>query len=111
MRELSRAGRSPDRTDGEVSWVEHFRTPDLSIGTYLVPAGVADPQDPHAEDEIYLVTSGRGVLAGPDSRIEVSEGSVVFVAAGEQHHFEQVSEDLVLVVIFGPAEGSRDGSG
>jgi mannose-6-phosphate isomerase-like protein (cupin superfamily) len=108
MRELSEAGlHSPPGEEG-VAWTEHLRTEDLSAGTYVIPAGGSDPQVPHTEDEIYVITSGRGVLAGPDASIPVSTGSVVFVGAGEQHHFEQVTDDLTMVVIFGPAEGSRE---
>lgn len=110
MRELSGAGDAPGSIGEAVWWAEHLRTDDLSIGTYVVPAGGIDPQEPHSEDEVYVVKSGRGVLAGPGSRIEVAPGSVVFVPAGEQHRFEQVTKDLVLIVVFGPAEGSRDPS-
>jgi quercetin dioxygenase-like cupin family protein len=32
---------------------------------------------------------------------------VIFVPAGEEHRFTNVTEDLALLVIFGPAEESR----
>ncbi len=108
MRELAGAGLSSPPGDDGVSWVEHLRTADLSVGTYVIPAGGSDPQQPHTEDEIYVVAAGRAVLAGPQQSIEVAPGSVVFVAAGEQHRFEQVAEELILIVVFGPAEGSRE---
>ena len=110
MLELAGAGLSSSPDEDGVSWIEHLRTADLSVGTYVIPAGGSDPQDPHTEDEIYVVRSGRAVLSGPDRQIEVSAGSVVFVAAGEQHRFEQVSEELIVIVLFGPAEGSRGGA-
>jgi quercetin dioxygenase-like cupin family protein len=31
---------------------------------------------------------------------------VIFVPAGEEHRFVDVSEDLALLVVFGPAYGS-----
>lgn len=111
MIELAGAGLSSPPDEDGVSWIEHLRTADLSVGTYVIPAGGSDPQDPHTEEEIYVVRSGRAVLSGPDREIEVGPGSVVFVAAGEQHRFEQVSEELVLIVVFGPAEGSREFAG
>jgi quercetin dioxygenase-like cupin family protein len=40
-------------------------------------------------------------------RIAVEPGMVIFVAAGEEHRFAEVTEDLALLVVFGPAEGSR----
>jgi mannose-6-phosphate isomerase-like protein (cupin superfamily) len=108
MRELATAGRPPAGGAAEAWWEEHLRTADLSVGTYVVPAGGADPQVPHTEDEIYFVVSGRGVLTGPEGEIAARPGSVLFVGAGEEHRFERVEEDLVAVVVFGPAEGSRE---
>jgi quercetin dioxygenase-like cupin family protein len=34
----------------------------------------------------------------------VSEGSVVFVAAEVEHRFHSITEDLVVLVFFAPAE-------
>ena len=88
-------------------WVEHLRVPDLSVGTYCIPAGGLDDQSPHTEDEIYVVTAGRARIVTPDATAEVGPGSVIFVPAGEEHRFEDVTEDLALLVVFGPAYGSR----
>jgi mannose-6-phosphate isomerase-like protein (cupin superfamily) len=88
-------------------WVEHLRVPDLSVGTYCIPAGGLDEQSPHTKDEIYVVTAGRARIVTPDGAAEVGPGSVVFVPAGEEHRFTDVTEDLVLLVVFGPAHGSR----
>ena len=90
-----------------VHWAEHLRVPDLSVGTYSIPAGGADTQTPHTEDEIYVVTSGRAVIETPAAAAPVSPGSVIFVPAGEEHRFTNVTEDLALLVIFAPAEESR----
>ena len=90
-----------------VHWAEHLRVPDLSVGTYSIPAGGTDTQTPHTEDEIYVVTSGRAVIETPGGTAPVSPGSVIFVPAREEHRFTNVTEDLALLVIFGPAEESR----
>jgi mannose-6-phosphate isomerase-like protein (cupin superfamily) len=90
-----------------VSWVEHLRVPDLSVGTYSIPAGGTDDQDPHTEDEIYLVTAGRAVLESGSDRIAVRPGSVIYVPAGEVHRFAEIVEDLAAIVFFAPAEYSR----
>ncbi|MET0187403.1 MAG: hypothetical protein ABW212_00290, partial [Pseudonocardia sediminis] len=37
---------------------EHLRAADLSVGTYCIPVGGKDGQDPHAADEIYVVLRG-----------------------------------------------------
>ena len=41
-------------------WIVHLTTGDLSLGTYSIPAGGVDDQQPHTEDEIYVVTDGPG---------------------------------------------------
>ena len=88
-------------------WVEHLTVADLSVGTYCIPAGGLDDQTPHGEDEIYVVTAGRATIVTPAGSAHVSPGSVIFVPAGEEHRFTEVTEDLALLVVFGPAYGSR----
>jgi mannose-6-phosphate isomerase-like protein (cupin superfamily) len=90
-------------------WVERLRVPDLSVGTYSIPAGGTDDQAPHGEDEIYVVASGRAVLETGSGAAPVARGSVIYVPAGEAHTFTSITEDLTLLVIFAPAYGSREG--
>jgi quercetin dioxygenase-like cupin family protein len=106
---ISAAGRYVDPDATGATYVEHLRRPDLSIGTYCLRAGAVDPQEPHAEDEVYVVTSGRARFTGGGETIDVAAGSTFFVAAHEEHRFHDVSEDLAVLVFFGPAEGSREG--
>lgn len=83
---------------------EFLRTHDLSAGLYVLPAGGVDPQEPHTEDELYHVISGRGrITVGSEDR-PVEAGSLVFVAADVPHRFHDIAEQLVIVVVFGPAE-------
>lgn len=89
-------------------WREVFRVPDLSLGVYRLARGEADPQTPHAEDEIYYVLSGRGVLRVEDREMSLGPGEVAFVPARAEHRFHAITEDLTLLVFFAPAEGSRD---
>lgn len=97
----SPAGQDPNH------WAEQLRVADLSVGTYSIPAGRIDDQVPHTEDEIYVITAGQAVLeAGRDS-VPVGPGSVVYVAADEEHRFTGVTEDLAAIVVFAPAEGAR----
>jgi mannose-6-phosphate isomerase-like protein (cupin superfamily) len=95
--------------DGEPNtYREHLRSPDLSVGTYCIPVGGKDGQQPHTEDEIYVVMSGRGRFVSEESgEIPVGPGSVIFVPAGEHHHYTDITEDLSLLVVFAPGEGSR----
>ncbi|MFE1951879.1 cupin domain-containing protein [Streptomyces sp. NPDC059524] len=93
--------------DDDTDWTEQLRRPDLSVGTYCIPAGGKDTQSPHTEDEIYVVTAGRATITTPDRSAEVGPGAVIFVPAGEEHRFTDITEDLALLVVFGPAYGSR----
>jgi mannose-6-phosphate isomerase-like protein (cupin superfamily) len=62
---------------------------------------------PHAQDEIYVVVRGRGVLFH-DGRSDAFEaGDLMFVAAGVEHRFEDYSEDLAVWVIFYGAAGGE----
>ena len=56
---------------------------------------------------VPVVTAGRAKIVTPDATADVGPGTVVFVPAGEPHRFTDVTEDLALLVVFGPAYGSR----
>jgi len=98
---------APEDPVAAATYDELLRVPDLSLGCYRIPAGGDDPQSPHTEDEVYVVTSGRARLWTPAATVDVAAGSAVFVPAGEEHRFIDVTEDLSVIVVFGPAEHSR----
>ncbi len=109
MKILAGAGTYVATTDAH--WEEHLEVPDLSCGTYSLPAGGSDPQTPHTEDELYLVTRGAATLWTPSGSAAMRPGDVVFVPAGEEHRFVDIVEDFAVVVVFGPAELSRAPAG
>jgi mannose-6-phosphate isomerase-like protein (cupin superfamily) len=85
-------------------YLEFLRIPAMSAGVYVLPAGGTDPQSPHHEDELYYVVHGKARMkAGPQDEV-IKEGSVIFVAAGVEHRFHEISEELVVLVFFAPAE-------
>lgn len=86
---------------------EFLRVPDLSAGLYLLPAGSVDPQQPHTEDEVYYIISGRGQIRVEGEDRAVRAGSVVFVKTADAHRFHTITEDLTILVIFAPARRSR----
>jgi quercetin dioxygenase-like cupin family protein len=94
------------RTQTGKRYLEFLRVPAMSAGVYTLPAGGGDPQSPHQEDELYYVVRGKARMkAGAQDEV-VKQGSVIFVAAGVQHRFYEISEELVLLVFFAPAETS-----
>ena len=88
-------------------YLEFIRSGALSTGLYVLPAGSIDEQQPHSEDEIYIVMAGGALFTAVDESREVRAGDVLFVAAGVPHHFHDISEELRLIVVFAPPEGTR----
>lgn len=88
-------------------YLEFIRENTLSVGLYMLPAGGVDLQEPHTEDEIYYVISGRASIQVNTENRAVSTGSVVFVAANVEHRFHSIEEDLTVLVVFAPAEYSN----
>ena len=108
MHFIGRAGTYTPPEGGEPNhWIVHMNSDALSLGTYSIPAGGKDDQEPHTEDEVYVVQAGRATLVTASGTVPVEPGSVVFVPAGETHKFTDIIEDLALVVIFAPRYGSR----
>ena len=84
-------------------WGEPLRVPAVSVGVYLLAAGSNDEQTPHDEDEIYYVVRGRAALRIGSATRPVGPGDCIFVAAGDTHRFEDITDDLELLVVFAPA--------
>ena len=78
----------------------------LEIGLYA-PHG-RDVQEPHEQDEVYIVQSGRGFFVNGDTRRPFEAGEALFVPAGVAHRFEDFSDDFTAwVVFYGPAGGEQ----
>ncbi len=68
---------------------------------------VTDDQQPHTQDEIYIVQTGSGVFFRGNERIEFAPGDALFVAAGVEHRFADFSDDFAAWVIFYGPEGGE----
>ncbi len=75
------------------------RSPGLELGVYVLVAPEPDRQQPHDDDEVYVVLEGRGVLTVEGEEFPLSEGATLFVPAGAEHRFTGY-EGLSLLVIF-----------
>jgi mannose-6-phosphate isomerase-like protein (cupin superfamily) len=71
----------------------------LELGVYVLVAPEPDSQQPHEDDEVYVVLEGTGVLDVEGDSVPVKEGSAVFVEAGADHRFSAY-EHLSVLVIF-----------
>jgi mannose-6-phosphate isomerase-like protein (cupin superfamily) len=74
-------------------------SPGLEVGVYVLVAPEPDRQQPHEDDELYVVLEGSGVLEVEGVETPVREGSAVFVEAGADHRFTGY-EGLSVLVIF-----------
>lgn len=90
-------------------YVEHVRVASMSVGTYTVPVTGVDDQQPHHEDEVYVVLSGAGRFTAGDRTVPVTAGTTLFVPAGEPHRFHDVTADLTVLVVFAPPYRGRGG--
>lgn len=88
------------------AYLEFLREPSMSIGLYVLPAGAVDGQSPHTEDEAYVVLAGRSRFTAGDETQDVGAGDTIFVPAGVPHRFHDITQELRLIVVFGPAEGT-----
>src|SRR5262249_60939488 len=104
MQVLSGAGlfTSPGAGSG-VHWVEHLRVSDLSVGTYSVPADAADDQEPHTEDEIYVVTAGQATLEAGGGAGAVGPGGGVYGPAHQPPPLPRATRDPAHPGPFAPA--------
>ncbi len=100
------AGLLAERERTGELFLEFLKVPMLRVGIYALPAGGTDPQQPHAEDEVYHVVSGRAVIRVAEEDRPVEAGSVVYVPAHVPHRFHSIEEELSVLVFFAPAEVS-----
>ena len=82
------------------SWERFLDRPSMYLGVYRLPAGATDGQSPHDEDEVYFVVKGKGALVVDGERTTAEPGAILFVAAGAEHRFVEITEDLELLVFF-----------
>jgi mannose-6-phosphate isomerase-like protein (cupin superfamily) len=74
------------------------RSDALELGVYVLVAPEPDRQQPHADDEVYVVLEGSGMLEVEGQTMELREGHAVFVPAGADHRFVGYEQLSVLVI-------------
>ena len=71
----------------------------LELGVYVLVAPEPDRQQPHDDDEVYVVLDGSGTLDVEGKSIPMTVGDAVFVEAGADHRFSAY-EQLAVLVLF-----------
>ena len=89
-------------------YLEVLRTRLLSCGLYRLRRGEEDQQRPHHEEEVYLVMEGRGRFRMGDQDYAAEPGALLTVPAKVEHGFHSITQDLLLLVFFAPAEGTSE---
>jgi mannose-6-phosphate isomerase-like protein (cupin superfamily) len=93
-----------ERAANDGAYLQFLRERNMSVGLYALDAGAVDPQQPHQQDEVYYVASGRALITVGLETTQVARGSVVYVPAGVAHKFHHITEDLRVLVVFSPPE-------
>jgi mannose-6-phosphate isomerase-like protein (cupin superfamily) len=70
----------------------------LELGVYVLVAPEPDRQQPHEDDEVYVVLEGSGTLDVEGTQVELREGHAAFVPAGAEHRFSGYEQLSVLVI-------------
>jgi len=80
-----------------------------SMSVELYAPQEVDPQQPHAQDELYFIQTGTGELVLQGARHSFGPGAAFFVPAGAEHRFENFSADFSTWVVFwGPPGGESE---
>ena len=82
-----------------------------SMHVHLYAPRARDDQQPHDQDEVYVIASGSGWFVNGDHRHRFGTGDVLFVPAGRIHRFEELSADFSTWVVFYGPIGAETESG
>jgi mannose-6-phosphate isomerase-like protein (cupin superfamily) len=77
-------------------------SPGIELGVYVLVAPEPDRQQPHADDEVYVVLEGSGVLESEGAQHPLGQGQAIFVPAGADHRFTAYEQLAVLVAFARP---------
>jgi mannose-6-phosphate isomerase-like protein (cupin superfamily) len=93
---LARALQSASRPNSESA--EILRSGEMELEFYS--PHLADLQQPHDRNELYVIARGAGVLAVDGDRFPFTNGDVLYVPAHAEHRFLNFTDDFATWVIF-----------
>ncbi len=93
------------RDPGGTRAVFPLRHGSMRAGLYA-PIG-EDAQQPHDQDELYIVSAGTATFVKAGERRPVARHDMLLVEAGTAHRFEDFSADFSAWVIFWGPEGGE----
>jgi mannose-6-phosphate isomerase-like protein (cupin superfamily) len=83
--------------DGKL-FLETFRKGNFSIEIYK--PNKVDLQQPHSQDEIYVIISGTGMFQNGEEHYAFKANDLIFVPAFVEHRFYDFSDDFCTWVVF-----------
>jgi mannose-6-phosphate isomerase-like protein (cupin superfamily) len=102
MRAFDTGGTVERQRDAGGGYAILHESPGLELGVYVLVAPEPDRQQPHEDDEVYVVLEGSGTLEVQGESVDLHEGQAVFVPAGADHRFVGYEQLAVLVVFERP---------
>lgn len=94
-----------ERAANDGAYLQFIRERNMSVGLYALDAGELDPQQPHKQDEVYFVVSGRASITVGMETTQVGGEVSYMYRASTAHKFHHITEDLRVMVVFSPPEG------
>lgn len=64
-----------ERAANDGAYLQFVRERNMSVGLYALDAGALDPQQPHQQDEVYFVVSGRASITVGTETTQVGRGA------------------------------------
>lgn len=87
-----------DKWKDGVRFIKAFSKENFEL-EFFAPRGT-DNQTPHTKDEFYIIAAGSANLIKENEMINCKAGDALFVAAGAEHHFANISDNFATWVIF-----------
>jgi mannose-6-phosphate isomerase-like protein (cupin superfamily) len=87
-------------------FVEGFRHGSMYVE--LFAPKYRDVQQPHTQDELYVIVRGSAEFLYLGQTSAVAAGDVLLVLAGELHRFSRLSDDFLTWVVFWGPEGGEE---
>lgn len=94
------------RLPAKERYAEVIRHGSMSAGLYAPHQ--TDEQEPHDQDELYVVVNGSGFFRIGNERTPFGPGDLIFVPAEAEHRFEDFTPDFAVWAVFYGPEGGEE---
>ena len=65
--------------------LKEIKSSDLSVDYINFAKGVKNKLHTHSNDQVLIVTKGKGIIATEEIEFKVKEGDIIWVPTGEKH--------------------------